>query len=252
MRETREKTRVLLILPAYNEAANIRSTVEQILRFHPADSYTLDYLVVNDGSADDTERICRESGFPCLTLIQNLGIGGAVQSGYRYAKARGYDVAVQFDGDGQHDIRSLDALVAPILTDEADFTVGSRFLDGTSSFRSTALRRVGIRYLSRLIGLLSGVRITDPTSGYRAASRQAIAFLAEQYPVDYPEPESLVSLLRQGFSVAEVPAGMFPRENGRSSIGPWRSVYYMCKVSLAVLCARFERRRGGNVAVSEA
>lgn len=250
MGETLNRARVLLILPAYNEAANIRSTVEQILRFQPA-GYTLEYLVVNDGSADDTERICRESGYPCLTLIQNLGIGGAVQSGYQYARAMGYTAAVQFDGDGQHDIRSLDTLLAPILAGSADFVVGSRFLNGTSSFRSTVLRRVGIRYLSRLIELLSGVRITDPTSGYRAASRRAVDFLADQYPVDYPEPESLVSLLRQGFSVAEVPVSMFPRKNGRSSIGPRRSIYYMCKVSLAVLCARFERRRIEHVAVSE-
>lgn len=245
------KNKILLIVPAYNEAASIRATVERILRFRAANGgYALDYLVVNDGSDDETERICRENGFRLLTLIQNLGIGGAVQSGYLYAKERGYDIAVQFDGDGQHDIESLNALLAPILEGRADFTVGSRFLNGTSSFKSTLLRRLGIRYLSSLIALLSGVRLTDPTSGFRAASARAFSFLAENYPVDYPEPESLVSLVRQGFSVAEVPVNMFPRENGQSSIGPLRSVYYMCKVSLAVLCARFERRQKRDAAVS--
>lgn len=251
MNKIREEKRVLLILPAYNEAANIETTVEQILRFRPSGGYTLDYLIVNDGSADATEQICHERNFPCLSLIQNLGIGGAVQSGYLYARERNYDIAVQFDGDGQHDIRSLDALLAPILAGMSDLTVGSRFLEGTSFFQSTLLRRLGIRYLSDLIEVLCGIRITDPTSGFRAASRRAIAFLAEYYPVDYPEPESIVSLVRQGFSVSEVQVNMFPRQNGRSSIGPWRSVYYMCKVSLAVLCARFERRRGSHVAVSQ-
>lgn len=251
MNETHNGKRVLLVVPAYNEEANIEAAVEQILRFRPAGGYAMDYLIINDGSADATEQICRDQNFHCLSLIQNLGIGGAVQAGYLYARDRGYGIVVQFDGDGQHDIRSLDALLNPILKGKADFTVGSRFLEGTSFFRSTILRRVGIRYLSDLIQVLCGIRITDPTSGFRAASRRAVVFLADHYPADYPEPESIVSLVRQGFSVSEVQVNMFPRKNGRSSIRPWRSVYYMCKVSLAVLCARFEGRRGSHVAVSQ-
>lgn len=247
----RNKKRVLLIVPAFNEAANMKTTVEQILHFRPAGSYTLDYLVINDGSTDETGQICRDNGFPCLTLIQNLGIGGAVQCGYLYAQKQKYDIAVQFDGDGQHDIRCLDTLVLPILEGKADFTIGSRFLEGTSSFQSTALRRVGIRYLSHLIEILSGIRITDPTSGFRAASAPVIAFLAEHYPVDYPEPESIISLVQRRFSISEVPVNMFRRENGKSSIGLGRSVYYMCKVSLAILCARFEGRRGEYVAIPQ-
>lgn len=120
--------RVLLIIPAYNEESNIKSTVEKIIHFHPASTYQLNYLVINDGSTDKTEQICRENGYHCLSLIQNLGIGGAVQSGYLYARKMGYDIAVQFDGDGQHDIQSLDELLAPLLAGKADFCIGSRFL----------------------------------------------------------------------------------------------------------------------------
>ncbi len=233
--------RVLLIVPAYNEEQNIQETAERILRFRPQGDYELDYLVVNDGSQDGTERICRERGFPCLSLIENLGIGGAVQSGYLYARRMDYDVAVQFDGDGQHDIGSLDALLEPLLAGEADFCIGSRFLGPKSDFRSTAARRVGIRWLSSLIALLTGVRISDPTSGFRAAARPVIEEFSQRYPVDYPEPESIVQLLKKGCAIAEVPVNMFERDAGSSSINLKESVYYMFKVSLAILVARFRK-----------
>lgn len=242
--------KVLLIIPAFNESLNIKSTVEKVLRFRHSGGYELEYLVINDGSTDETERICLENGIHCLTLVQNLGIGGAVQSGYLYAKNKGYDIAVQFDGDGQHDICSLDALLQPILKGDADFTIGSRFLERTSSFQSTVLRRVGIRYLSYMIGLLFGNRITDPTSGFRAASTPVISFLAENYPVDYPEPESIVTLLKNGFSISEVQVNMFRREEGKSSIDFRRSVYYMCKVTLAILCICFQGKRCKHVTIS--
>ena len=206
----------------------------------------VDYLVIDDGSTDGTAALCRENGIPCLSLVQNLGIGGAVQTGYLYASLRGYDVAVQFDGDGQHDIRSLGALVAPIAEGRADFTVGSRFVEeGSSGFQSTRLRRAGIRYLSAIIRLLTGERVRDVTSGYRAAGREALAYLAGDYPVDYPEPESLVQLHRQGFRIQEVPVNMFQRGGGTSSIHAMKSVYYMIKVTMSVLCASM--RNGGMV-----
>lgn len=242
--------KVLLIIPVFNESLNIRSTVDQVLGYCPGGGYELEYLVINDGSTDATEQICHENGIHCMTLVRNLGIGGAVQSGYLYAQEKGYDIAVQFDGDGQHDIRCLDTLLQPILLGMADFTIGSRFIDRTSSFQSTALRRVGIRYLSCMIGLLFGARITDPTSGFRAASAPVISFLAKNYPVDYPEPESIVSLLQNGFSISEVQVNMFQREEGKSSIDFRRSVYYMCKVSLAILCISFQRKRCKHVTIS--
>lgn len=241
--------RVLLILPAYNEEENILRTVETIRRFQAESSLPaeVDYLVINDGSADDTEQVCRDHGIHCLSLVQNLGIGGAVQTGYLYAALRGYDIAVQFDGDGQHDVRSLGALIQPIVDGEADFTVGSRFLEEGSEFHSTFLRRVGIQYLSFLLHLAgghrnAGPRIRDVTSGYRAANRKVLTFLSRNYPVDYPEPESLVTLRKNGFRIREVPVNMFQRAAGKSSIGFLHSIYYIIKVTCAILCAALQGR----------
>ena len=187
------------------------------------------------------EEICREEGIHFISLLQNLGIGGAVQTGYLYAQRQGYDAAVQFDGDGQHDLESLPQLLAPVERGECDFCVGSRFLEGTSQFQSTRLRRLGIRYLSFLIRLLSGTKVTDPTSGFRAANKKVIAALADYYPTDYPEPESIVQIAKQRFRVSEVQVNMFEREGGVSSIHSWKSVYYMIKVSVAILCASLQR-----------
>ena len=144
-------TRVLMILPAFNEEENILQTVAQIRAYKPPPDTLVDYLVINDGSSDNTAAVCRRNGVPCLTLVQNLGIGGAVQTGYLYAVEKDYDIAVQFDGDGQHDILSLGTLIAPIMDGTSDFVVGSRFLDGTSDFHSTLMRRIGIRFLSAMI-----------------------------------------------------------------------------------------------------
>ena len=158
--------KLLLIIPAYNEEANILNTVAQIRRFQSTamEQVTVDYIVINDGSTDRTEQVCRENGINCLSLIRNLGIGGAVQTGYMYAYQKGYDIAVQFDGDGQHDIRSLPDLIRPILSGQADFVVGSRFLEGNNTFQSTFMRRLGIRNLSFLIRLVCRVRVMDVTS----------------------------------------------------------------------------------------
>ena len=221
--------RVLLIIPAYNEEQNIEATIRQITAYPQQERYVLDYIVIDDGSTDRTGEICRQNRYPCVHLVQNLGIGGAVQTGYLYASSH------------QYDIRSLNAILAPILEGTADFCVGSRFLDRTSQFRSTALRQVGIRYLSVLLRILTGLRISDPTSGYRAASPAVAAYFARQYPVDYPEPESLVLLQKKGFRVSEAPVNMFPRNGGRSSIGWKQSIYYMIKVSLATACACMQR-----------
>lgn len=235
---------MLLILPAYNEEGAIEGTVKKILDAPPIEGLEVDYIVINDGSTDGTERVCRRSGIKCLSLVRNLGIGGAVQTGYLYAARNGYDVAVQFDGDGQHDIRSLGALVAPILEGRCDFVVGSRFLEGSGAFRSTRLRRAGIRYLSWVLCLVTGQKVADVTSGYRAADRAALLYLAENYPVDYPEPESLVHLYKRGLRVGEVPVNMFERTAGRSSIHGLRSAYYMIKMTLAILFAAAKKEEG--------
>jgi glycosyltransferase involved in cell wall biosynthesis len=239
----KNRIKVLLIIPAYNEEENIERVTEIVTCYAEKQSaFLLDYIVINDGSTDNTEQICREKGIRSIHLSQNLGIGGAVQTGYLFAKKKGYDIAVQFDGDGQHDIASLEALITPIMGEQADFVVGSRFIQGKSGFQSTFMRRLGIRLLSMIIRLFARVKITDPTSGFRAANKKAIEFLARNYPVDYPEPESIVELSKNAFHIAEVQVNMFERMGGTSSISPWKSVYYMYKVSLAIICTSFQRR----------
>ena len=240
MREA-EKVRVLLIIPAYNEEANIQRVIGRVREYRKTCPYQLDYVVINDGSTDSTARICRENGIHHISLLQNLGIGGAVQTGYLYAQREGYDIAVQFDGDGQHDLNSLPQLLAPVVRGDCDFCVGSRFLDKSSAFQSTPLRRVGIQYLSWLIRLFTGTKVTDPTSGFRAANQAVIRDLADYYPADYPEPESIVQIKKMRHRIQEVQVNMFQREGGQSSIRSWKSIYYMIKVSVAVVCASLQR-----------
>lgn len=197
-----------------------------------------DYVIVNDGSTDDTLEICRAHGLNVLDLPQNLGIGGAVQAGHKYAQAFGYDVDVQVDGDGQHDPRYISRLLASI-DDGSDLVIGSRFLDNGSGFKSTFLRRVGISWLGALIKLSTGKEITDATSGFRACGPRAIELFCRDYPSDYPEPESIASAIKHGLKVSEVPVNMLARQGGESSIGGINSIYYMVKVTLAVLIAAF-------------
>ncbi|EQK43929.1 glycosyl transferase 2 family protein [[Clostridium] bifermentans ATCC 638] len=235
--------KVLLIIPAYNEEDNIVRVVNNIEKYSKqCEQYILDYIVINDGSTDNTKYICKKNNIKCINLINNLGIGGAVQTGYIFAKINNYDIAVQFDGDGQHDINSLDDVIKPILNKEADFTIGSRFIEDNEGFKSTLLRRIGIKYLSFIIKLCSKVVVRDCTSGYRAGNKNAIEYLSTNYPVDYPEPESIISLTKANLKIKEVHANMFSRESGVSSISSWKSIYYMIKVSLAIVCASFEKR----------
>ena len=222
--------KTLIIIPAFNEREAIVPFVQELQAVCPG----CDYVVINDCSRDDTEALCRANGFPTVSLPVNLGIGGAVQTGYLYALQNGYDIAVQMDGDGQHDPRDLQALLAPILRGEADLAVGSRFLTG-AGFQSTAMRRLGIGILRGAIRLRTGHAVTDPTSGFRAANRRVIELFARDYAQDYPEPESLVTALRSGARVCDVPASMRARQGGTSSIGDLGAVYYMMKVTLAVL-----------------
>ena len=193
-----------------------------------------DYIVINDCSTDDTLEILKSNKLNYISLPVNLGIGGAVQTGYKYALENNYDVAVQVDGDGQHDPVYLSELLKKMININADMVIGSRFIEN-QGFQSTFMRRIGIVYFTKLIKLLTGTTITDPTSGFRMANREVIKMFASQYPKDYPEPESIVTLLKAGKKVVEVPVQMKARQGGESSIKMANSVYYMIKVSLAIL-----------------
>lgn len=228
----------LLIVPAYNEQETIGKTVEDIL----SNVCDVDYLVINDCSSDDTEKTLRMKHIPHVNLPVNLGIGGGVQTGYRYALEHGYDVAVQFDGDGQHDARYIKELIAPIERGEADVVIGSRFLTN-EGFQSTVFRRLGINFLSSLIYMLCGIRVKDVTSGMRAVNRKMIEEFAENYAQDYPEPEAVLVSGLMNARVLEVPVQMRERQGGTSSINALRSVYYMVKVSAALVITRLTAGR---------
>ncbi len=220
----------LIIIPAYNEEGNIERTVNNIKENAPE----FDYVIINDCSTDNTLKICRENAFNFINLPVNLGIGGAVQTGYIYARDNGYDCAVQVDGDGQHDAAFLNEMADTLLRENADMVIGSRFIK-MEGFQSSAMRRLGIKYFTNLIKGITGATVTDPTSGLRLINRRTIEMFAAYYPTDYPEPDSVVTLLKKKGKVVEIPVMMKERESGKSSISPLKSVYYMVKVSLAIL-----------------
>ena len=226
----------LVIIPAYNECGSILKAVRDIREHAPG----FDYVVINDCSTDETLDICRKYGLNHVNLSVNLGIGGAVQTGYIYGCQYGYDMAVQFDGDGQHDGAYLEIMAEKLLETGSDMVIGSRFIE-REGFQSSGLRRIGIWYFSMLLLLLTGKRVTDPTSGMRMVNREVMRIYAQNYPKDYPEPESVMAILRMGKKVTEVPVVMKERKEGTSSIGGFRSAYYMIKVTLAILMERLRR-----------
>lgn len=227
----------LVIIPAWNEAGSVGEVIAELQR----DAKDFDFVVVNDGSTDGTADVCRNLGATVLDLPVNLGIGGAVQTGYIYALRNGYDTATQIDGDGQHPAAALPAMLERLKAENADMVIGSRFIE-RKGFQSEAVRRVGIRFISLLIRILTGMIITDPTSGLRMVSRRLIQSFAKDYPNDYPEPESAVRALALGTKVVEMPVEMRARTAGKSSISMRRSLYYMVKVSAAMVLARLLRR----------
>ena len=227
--------RVLVIIPCYNEEGNILNTVNDLKKTK------VDYIVINDGSTDNSLKVLKDNNIPHINLIHNLGIGGAVQTGYKYALENNYDIAVQFDGDGQHDVRYVQKLIKPIVDGKADFTIGSRFIEELSKFKSSRARRFGINIISFFMKLFTGKKIYDTTSGFRAVNREIIEFFAMYYPSEYPEPVSTTELLKQGKIVEEVSVEMNEREGGVSSIRAWKNVYYMINVILSMFIVSIRR-----------
>lgn len=232
--------RKLAIVPAFNEAEAITETIAAIRRWAPE----FDIVVVDDGSTDATAAHARLAGAIVLRMPFNVGIGGAMQSGYLYALEHGYDVAVQVDGDGQHDPRHIRELLQRLHSDPTlNMVTGSRFLDSSGEgYRSTAARRVGIRIFSSVISLITAQHVTDPTSGFRMTDRRGIELFACDYPHDYPEIEAIVLMHRHRLRSCEIPVVMHPRVSGESAISAAQSVYYMIKVLLAVSVALLRGR----------
>jgi glycosyltransferase involved in cell wall biosynthesis len=229
--------RSLAIVPSYNEEATVEAVVSRIR----AEAPDFDILVVDDGSTDDTTLRARAAGAAVARLPFNLGIGGTVQTGYRYALAGGYEYAVQVDGDGQHDPAEIKKLVERIHADPpVEMVYGTRFAEG-GGFQSTLVRRFGIRLFAKVLSLVTGSKVTDPTSGFRLCDRRAIALFAENYPIDYPEVEAILLMHRNQLKSAEVPVLMHARGGGSSSITVLRSGYYMLKVLLAVFVGLFRK-----------
>jgi len=230
--------RAIALVPAFNEEGTIAAVVAELRAYDPE----LAILVVDDGSHDRTAGEARDAGARVLRLPFNLGIGGAVQTGFRYAFENDFELAVRVDGDGQHDPSQLGAVVDPVVRGETDIAVGSRYLGSRAEgYRSSATRRLGIRILARVVSLLTRQRITDPTSGFQALSRKAIALFAADYPHDYPEVEAIVLVKRHRLRLLEVPIAMRPRAVGKSSIRTLSSIYYMVKVLLALFVGAFRR-----------
>lgn len=234
--------KVLLIIPAYNEEENILKTYKNIIKYNKKHNSNYDVIIINDGSIDNTEKILLENKIPHISLIHNLGIGGAVQTGYKYAYENNYDIAVQFDGDGQHDVAYVKNIIEPIIKKECDFTIGSRYIDNTTSdFKSTFARQFGIKMISLLIKIVTKKKVFDTTSGFRACNGVIIKDFAYNYPLEYPEPITTTELLKKKFKLKEVAVSMNQREGGQSSIKSWKNVYYMINVYLSIIMVAIRR-----------
>ena len=235
--------KTLVIIPCYNEQDSIVKVVDNLKKNAP----DVDYLIVNDCSTDGTEKILKENGYNYINNPINLGIGGGVQAGYKYAMQYGYDIAVQMDGDGQHDPKYLSAVIEPVAQGKYDMAIGSRFIE-KEGFQTSFMRRIGINIISAFIFVLTGKRVKDTTSGFRACNKKLIDFFAANYADDYPEPEAIMACLACGYSVGEVAVVMEERQGGVSSISSFKSAYYMIKVCLALIVGRisYGKKKGGK------
>lgn len=231
--------KVLLIIPAYNEEENILKVYNDIKDYNKKNKTKYDVIVINDGSRDLTSKICHDNNIPIIDLVRNLGIGGAVQTGYKYAKENGYDIAIQYDGDGQHDVSYVKDMIKPIIDNEADMVIGSRFVEkNNDGFKSSSARRMGIKLISFFLKLKTKVKIYDTTSGFRAINANLIDRFSLIYPLEYPEPISTVDILCHKFRVKEVSVKMKERTGGVSSIHSWKNVYYMVNVLLTIILSK--------------
>ncbi len=228
--------RTLIIVPAHNEELSILKVVSEIKKKYPQ----FDVCVINDESSDQTKSILEKNDILHLNAPINLGIGGAVQLGYQYAEKNDYAIAVQCDGDGQHDASYIENIINPILEKKADICIGSRYIL-KEGFQSTFMRRIGKSFLCKLIYICCGYKSSDPTSGFRAVNKEWICKYAKDYPQDYPEPEALIQAVMHGARIQEVPVRMKRREYGESSISMVKSVYYMVKVSMAIMFCRWRK-----------
>ena len=240
--------RCLIIIPAYNEGGALKDVIDELNQSISGCEDTYEYVVINDGSTDNTRKLCKDNNINCISLPINLGIGGAVQTGYLYARKYEYDVAIQMDGDGQHLPKYLPSLIAPIKDGQADCVIGSRFCEGSEKdgFKSSLFRRMGIHFLCFIIKLACGERVTDSTSGFRAVNKEGIRLFAKYYSKDFPEPEAIVLQKKYGLRTKEIPVVMRERLSGQSSISLFSSMYYMIKVTLAVIIAGFEKKKDIN------
>ena len=229
--------KALIIIPAYNEEKVIKNTIDNLKK----NCKDVDYIIINDCSKDATLDICRNNNFNVINLPVNLGIGGAVQTGYKYAYENGYDVAIQMDADGQHDPKYIPELIKKV-EEGNDLVIGSRFLE-KEGFQSTFIRRMGINLYSAIIKIFTKKEVKDTTSGYRAAGKRVIKMFARSYPVDYPEPETNAFIAKNNFNIVEIPMKMKERAGGTSSITPIKSIYYAIKVGLAVMLACIVKNR---------
>ena len=228
--------KVLVIVPAYNEEESIKKVVESIYEVNK----NVDVVVINDGSLDNTSQKVKETKAKCINLPINLGIGGAVQTGYLYAYENNYDIAIQIDGDGQHDPKNIKQMVDIITKENIDMVIASRFIEDTG-FKQSFMRALGNKILSFEIKFLGNKKIYDTTSGYRAVSREIIKYFANKYPCDYPEPDTNLKLILNNKKIKEIPSVMYPRITGKSFVSPYKSVKYMTKVSLALFISKFRK-----------
>lgn len=236
-----KKNKILLIIPAYNEGKNILKVYKSIQKYNSLNKMKYDVIVVNDGSTDNTSKVCHENNIPVIDLIHNLGIGGAVQTGYKYAYFHDYDIAVQFDGDGQHDVYYVENIINPIIDNKADLVIGSRFVEKIDTFKTTFARRIGIRIISWVMKFVTKKKIYDTTSGFRACSKELIYDFSLSYPCEYPEPITTAEILKKKYKVSEIAVNMNERECGISSIHAWKNIYYMLNVCLALLAVKVRR-----------
>ncbi|MCP1225888.1 glycosyltransferase family 2 protein [Sebaldella sp. S0638] len=233
--------KILVVIPAYNEEASIEKAVTDLKN----NNFGYDYVIINDGSTDNTKEICLKNKFNMIDLVANLGIGGCMQTGYRYALMKGYKYVIQFDGDGQHNAKYIKNVYQKLKNENLDMVIGSRFING-KGFKSSVSRRIGIKFFRFLIYLISKKKVTDPTSGFRIFNEKIISEFCNYYPEDYPEPESIVYLLKHRYLIDEEAVVMNERAGGVSSINFFKAVYYMIKVSLSILLVNLVDLKDSN------